>query len=90
MTPAEPGVASLDALLGWLAGARTEIDGLLSEHGALLLQGVEITDAEHFERLCAAIGPSLQNCVPGAERPRRSFPFPASASTVPRLDAAGF
>lgn len=61
--------ASLPALLAWAADQRDELSRRLHHHGALLLRGFAIDDAEDFARVCEVLGGELAPYV-GGDSPR--------------------
>jgi len=68
--PETAGQASLGALLARLKAERARLDERIETHGALLLRGFAIADAEAFEAAARRLVPELMAYI-GGDSPRR-------------------
>lgn len=78
------GAPGVDRLLDWLRGHAAWTEDRLLQHGAILLRGFAVGDAETFERVARAIGPELHGDYLGTPVRRLTpYVFPSSEVAGP-------
>jgi pimeloyl-ACP methyl ester carboxylesterase/alpha-ketoglutarate-dependent taurine dioxygenase len=81
--PAAGADRSEDALVGFVAGRRAELEDRLTRHGAILLRGFDVDGARGFERVARAFEPVLQNDYLGTSPRNALTDYVFSASELP-------
>ena len=77
-----PGV---DRLVAWLSEHADHVQELLTQHGALLFRGFDVTDASQFERIARAIDDGLKNEYLGLSPRIPLTDYVFTASEIPSL-----
>ena len=77
-----PGV---DGLLAWLADQADHVREQLTQHGAILFRGFDVTDAGDFERIARAIDDGLKNQYLGLSPRDAVTDYVFTASEIPSL-----
>jgi alpha-ketoglutarate-dependent taurine dioxygenase len=75
--------ASLGALLSWIDANRGSLDAQILTHGAVLLRGYAIENADHVERVVTALDDDLQTRYLGTSPRQAVAPHVFSASELP-------
>ncbi len=77
-----PGV---DGLLAWLTDQVDHVREQLTQHGAILFRGFDVTDAGDFERIARAIDDGLKNQYMGLSPRDALTDYVFTASEIPEL-----